>query len=135
MAVNQRIAVFLGQRLARGKHVVVHPLHPRHEAVEVSRPARLTHAMDTHASRFIVASLLAVGHADRASEHVDEGALADQRLGKLAHMPREPPLDHRGVLPREDQDAVAHEGDPISRESPARRSRSSSGKQARQGTC
>src|SRR2546421_9885894 len=49
VAMDELVAVLLGERFSRGEHVVVHTLPPRNEAVEVSRPARLPHAMDVDA--------------------------------------------------------------------------------------
>src|SRR5947209_13112635 len=106
VAMDEVVAVLLRERFSRGEHVVVHTLHPRNEAVEVSWPARLPHAMYVDAGE-LAAGILAV-QADATGEHVDTRALAHERLGELAHMASEPPLDHWGVLPREEQHSSTH---------------------------
>src|SRR4030088_407726 len=90
----------LRQHLVRGENVVVHPLDPRHEAVEVAWPARLADAMNPHASRFAEARILGLRRSPHAArEHVHPKALAHERLGQLAHVPREAALDNRRILP------------------------------------
>src|SRR5262249_43163645 len=90
-------------------HVLVHPLHPRHEAVQLARPAGLAHTVDPHAAGpggARPAVLLAA--EETAGEHVHRHTLAHQRFGELANVSREPTLDHGRVLPREEQHTVAH---------------------------
>ena len=116
VAVDEVVRVLLREHLAGREHVLVHLLDPRHEAVEVARPARLAHAVHGHAAALLRAGALAFEFGrDAAREHVDGHALAHQRLRELAHVPREPALDHGRVLPGEDQHAIAHSRDPISR--------------------
>ena len=50
VAVDEVVVVLLGERDAGREHVLVHLLHPRDEAIEVARPARLAHAVDVHAA-------------------------------------------------------------------------------------
>ncbi len=104
--------MLLGERAAGGEHVVVHLRNPAEEAVEVEREAGLAHAVDGDA----VLLFARRGLVAPAREHVDGDPLADELLGELAHVTSKAALDHRGVLPGEDQDAVGHRLDPISRE-------------------
>ena len=53
---------------------------------------------------------------DPAREDVDGRTLPHERLRELAHMARQPALDHRRVLPGEEQHAIGHGADPISRD-------------------
>jgi hypothetical protein len=114
MAVHEIVGVLFGEHLTGREHVVVHPLHPRDEAVEVARPARLAHAVHRHARELAHAGARHLRFpAHPAGEHVHGDPLAHQRLGELAHVPGQPALDHGRVLPREKQHAIAHPGDPI----------------------
>src|SRR6266576_3116902 len=69
--------------------------------------------MDAQARELVAAPAVDGSLVAGAREHVHRRALAHERLGELAHVPREPALDDRWVLPREDKHAVAHPGDPI----------------------
>ncbi len=106
--------MLLCERFAGGEHVLVHPLDPRDEAIEVARPARLAHAVDVHAAALLEArSVVGADDAAPAREHVNCDSLADERLRELAYMARQPALDHGRVLPGEDEHAVADWRDPI----------------------
>ena len=112
--MNEIVRALLGKRFAGREHVAVHLLHPCDEAIEIARPARLAHTMDRHARELVDAWLTRLRPVgDAACEHIDGDALTDERLGQLAHVTRKPTLDHRRVLPREEQDATSHGADPI----------------------
>src|SRR4029077_17325536 len=88
---------------------------PRHEPVEVARPAWLAHAMHGHTADLVHARLTDRQlFADAPGEHIHDHPLTVQRLGELAHVPSETALDHGRVLPGEEQHAIAHARDPIS---------------------
>ena len=107
--------MLFGQRLPRREHVVVHPLDPRDEAVEVARPARLAHPVHRHSAELPHPGLAAIRSTiDAPRENVHRDPLAHERLGELAHVARQPALDHGRVLPGEKQHAIAHSRDPIS---------------------
>ena len=114
MAVNEVVGALLGKRHAGREHVVVHPLNPRDEPVEVAGPAGLGHAMHGHAAALFQQH--PVSTLPRATgEHIHAYALSDERLGQLAHVSRQASLDHGRVLPGEEQHTVAHPRHPISR--------------------
>ena len=114
VSVDRLVVVLLRQGFARRQHVLVHLLHPGHEAIEVPGPAGLAHAMDVDAADLLWPRALEVRlAADTAGEHIHRHALTHQGLGELAHMAREAALDHRRILPGEDQHTVAHPLDPI----------------------
>ncbi len=114
VAVNQVVGMLPGQCLTGGEHVLVHPLHPGHEAIEVAWPGGLPHAMDVHSTDLLGGPSLDVGiRANATREHIHCHSLADESLGELAHMPRQAALDHRRILPGEDQHTVTHSLDPI----------------------
>ena len=46
--------------------------------------------------------------AEAARQHVDRNALANERLGELAHVARQAALDHGRVLPGEEQHSTGH---------------------------
>jgi hypothetical protein len=82
-------------------HVAVHPPDPGDEGVYVlAREVRLRHAVDDD-------PVPVLGPARRVSarEDVHLDPVAHQPLGQLAHVPRQPALDHRRVLPADHQDA------------------------------
>ena len=62
---------------------------------------RLLDAVHVHPGAVLLGEVL----ARAAREHVHLDALAHEALGELAHVPAEPALDDRGVLPGDDQDA------------------------------
>jgi hypothetical protein len=89
----------------RGEHVRVHVLDPRHELVQVARPARLAHPVDDHALHLLLGRHRLVA----AREHVHVDVLGgDELLGELAHVARQPALDDGRVLPAQDQDPETH---------------------------
>jgi hypothetical protein len=105
----------------RGAHVRVHPVDPGDEGVDVAaRELRLAHAVDGHAVAVLgVPSPVAIGRAGRSGrlatlvapgEDVHLGALRDELLGELAHVPGEAALHHGRVLPGEDEDAHGRPG-------------------------
>ena len=93
-----------GQRQPRRQHVVVHLLDPCDEPIQVARPAGLGDAIDGDAGTFFGGQR---AHrrtafsctAGPAREDIDCQPAASQRLGELAHVPRQATLDHGGVLP------------------------------------
>jgi hypothetical protein len=108
VAVDQVVGMRFRERLADRKHVVVHALNPRHESIEVTRPARLAHSVHRHpAERSHPRARLGI-LSDPTRQHIHSHPLAYQRLSELAHVAREPALDHRRVLPGEEQHAIAH---------------------------
>ncbi len=80
MAVNQVELALLRERLARGEHVLVHALHPRHEPVEIAWPARLAHAVNAQASRPLARATPCDAVAGGAREHVNRRPLSRERL-------------------------------------------------------
>src|SRR5665811_955630 len=109
MTMDEIIGVLLSECFAGCEHVVVHALDPRDETIEIAWPARLANTVHAHATELARAWLVDLGAlAPLTREHVDDDALADERLCELAHMSREPALDHRRVLPGEEQHAIAH---------------------------
>ncbi len=116
VAVDQVVGVLCQQGLPGGEHVLVHPLHPRHEAAQIARPAGLAHHVDSHSPAHLRRRQQLIARPARAAgEDIHRDTLADQALCELADMPGEPALDHRWVLPGEDQDALAHLLDPTPR--------------------
>ena len=101
----------LRERRPRPHHVRVHPLHPPHEALQIARPVGLAHAVHAHPP----ALLHLQGFSRPASQHIHRHALAHQLLRQLAHMPRQPTLDHGRVLPGEDQHSLCQVTHPIRR--------------------
>ena len=86
---------------ARGQHVLVHVLDPGDEGVEiVLRELGLAHAVHHDA----VALLDRLQPPTAARDDVDLVPVADELLGQLAHVPGEPALHDRRVLPREAED-------------------------------
>jgi hypothetical protein len=86
---------------AGGEHVRVHPLDPGDELAQVGGALRLEDAMDLNPrDRVIARRPLAAPR-----QHVDLDPAVDQALRELAHVPSQPTLDQRRVLPGEDEDS------------------------------
>src|SRR4029077_788903 len=123
VTVDEIVGVLLSKRQPSREHVLVHARHPRDEAVEVTWPARLGHAIYGHATPLFdrqptLRALDAVYPRTLtrpACEHIDGDTPADERLGELAHVARQAALDHGRVLPGEEQHVGAHPRDPIAR--------------------
>ena len=89
-------------------HVAVHRLDPAYERARVLGERGLPDPVDDHAV------LVGLGRqaAAAAREHVHLDAVADQLLGQLADVAAEAALDHRRVLPGDQQDAHGTARDP-----------------------
>ena len=100
VAVDEVEVVPLAELVAGGEHVGVHLLDPGDE------PVRSVGQLGSRTRWTLTPPTISSGGDSSlaARQHVDLDALADERLGELAHVPRQPALDHRRVLPGEDQD-------------------------------
>jgi hypothetical protein len=91
-----------GERPRPRGHRRVQARHPAQERVELAREPRLCDTMHDHA-------LTVLGRRratrDLAREDVDLDPLGHESFGELAHVTGEAPLDHRGILPGEDEHA------------------------------
>jgi hypothetical protein len=87
-------------------HVGVHRLDPAHEGGRIARELRLAHAVNAHPV------LVGLGRqaAAPAGQHVHFDAVVDEALGELADVSAQAALDHRRVLPGDDEDAHADGG-------------------------
>ena len=106
---REAVAQLGGERV----HVGVHGVDPAHERARVLRelgfPPTHPHPMHYHPV------LIGLGRQPAASagEDVDLDPVADKVLGELADVAAEAALDHRRVLPGDEQDAHAPGPDPI----------------------
>ena len=87
-------------------HVHVHRLHPAHEGGRIARERGFADAVHDHA--VLVSLGRQAAAASRQHVHLDAGC--HEMLGQLAHVATEAALDHRRVLPGDQQDTHRRAG-------------------------